>query len=40
MRLLLQVLLAVAFASVADAEVVGEITLAGQTVYVWKQGAD
>ena len=39
MKLLLQVFLAVALASVANAEVVGEITLAGQTVYVWKQGA-
>ena len=38
MKLLLQVFLAVALASVANAEVVGEITLAGQTVYVWKQG--
>jgi len=40
MKLLLQVFLAVALASVANAEVVGEITLAGQTVYVWKQFGD
>ena len=38
MKILLQVLLAVTLASVVKAEVVGEITIAGQTVYVWKQG--
>ena len=38
MKFLLQVLLAITLSTVAKAEVVGEITIAGQTVYVWKQG--
>jgi len=40
MKLLLQVLLAITLSTVAKAEVVGEITIAGQTVYVWKQFGD
>ena len=40
MKLLLQLVLAVGLASVAHAEVVGEIQLAGQTLYVWRQFGD